>query len=127
VSQRFLLVFISASILLTSCYPTRFVPDNEYLLKKNKVVVTEKSISAEDIDYYIRPKVNKKILWFIPFHLYVYNLSKIGKERKWKKKLGTVVGEEPVLVNQTDIRKSKEQIKLFLKTKGYYNSIVNEV
>jgi len=126
VSQRFLLVFISASILLTSCYPTRFVPDNEYLLKKNKVVVTEKSISAEDIDYYIRPKVNKKILWFIPFHLYVYNLSKIGKERKWKKKLGTIIGEEPVLVNQTDIRKSKEQIKLFLKTKGYYNSIVND-
>lgn len=124
--HRLLLIFFSVSILLTSCYPTRFVPENEYLLKKNKIVITEKSISADDIDYYIRPKVNKKILWFIPFHLYVYNLSKIGKERKWKNKLRTIVGEEPVLVNQTDIRKSKEQIKIFLKTKGYYNSFIND-
>ncbi len=125
-SQRFLLIFISASIFLTSCYPTRFVPDNEYLLKKNKIILSEKNVSSEDIDYYIRPKVNKKILWVIPFHLYVYNLSRMGKERKWKKKLGSVIGEEPVLVNQTDIRKSKEQIKLFLKTKGYYNSFIDD-
>lgn len=123
---RLLLIFFSLSILLTSCYLTRFVPENEYLLKRNKILITDKSISADDIEYYIRPKVNKKILWFIPFHLYVYNLSKIGKERKWKNKLRTIVGEEPVLVNQTDIRKSKEQIKIFLKNKGYYNSFVND-
>lgn len=124
--QRFLLLLLIASILLTACYPTRFVPENEYLLKRNKVHCSNKNISISDLESYIKPKPNKKILWIIPFHLYVYNISKIGKERKWKTKLGNVIGEAPVLVHQTDIRKSKEQLKLYLKTKGYFDTDIKD-
>ncbi|NSW44461.1 MAG: BamA/TamA family outer membrane protein [Bacteroidales bacterium] len=120
------LIFLTASIFLISCYPTRFVPDNEYLLKRNKIVIHNKYIDKYELESYIRPKVNRKILWTIPFHLYVYNLSRIGKERKWKTKLGNVIGEPPVIVNKIDIIKSKEQIKLYLKTKGYYNASVDD-
>lgn len=124
--QRFLLLLLAVLILLTACYPTRFVPENEYLLKKNKIQCSNKNISLSDLESYIKPKPNKKILWIIPFHLYIYNLSKNGKERKWKNKLRDIIGEAPVLVNTEDIKKSKEQLKLYLRTKGYYNSQVND-
>lgn len=119
----YLLVF---SFIMTSCQTTRFVPDNEFLLKKNKIVCNDNHIDNSLLELYIRPKTNKKIIWFIPFHLYIYNMSNMGKERKWKKKLGSVVGEAPILYNPQDVQKSVNQLKLFLKSKGYYHATVRD-
>ncbi len=113
-------------LLLSSCYSTRFVPEGEFLLKKNIIFIDNKSIPKYEIESYIQTKTNRKILWLIPFHLYVYNLSKIGKERPWKKKLGEIIGEPPVLLNEYLIRRSKQQIGIYLQTKGYYYSTISD-
>lgn len=118
------LLFIT--ILLSSCQSTRFVPENEWLLKKNTIIIDQKKISKSELETYIQPKPNKKILWVIPFHLYVYNLSKLGKERSWKKKIENIVGEPPVLVNEYLIKRSKQQLGIFLKTKGYYYAQISD-
>ncbi len=118
--------FFICCLLLTACKTTRFVPDNEFLLKKNKVVCENKQIDMAAVNAYIHPKTNRKIFGFIPFHLYVYNYSNMGKERKWKKKFGSTVGEAPVLFNQQDVDRSISQLKLYLKSKGYYQSQVTD-
>ncbi len=124
--KRLLKKLLFIIILFYSCKATRFVPENEYLLKKNTILIDQKKISKTELETYIQPKPNKKILWIIPFHLYVYNLSKLGKERAWKKKIETIVGEPPVLVNDYLIRRSKQQVSIFLKTKGYYYAQISD-
>ncbi len=124
--QYFLLFCLCVVVLyFTSCVSTRYVPEGEWLLTKNKINIDKPALASE-LETYIQPKPNRKILWAIPFHLYVYNLSKTGKERKWKKKIGSVVGEPPVLVNEYQIKRSKQQIGAYLKTKGYYYAHVED-
>ncbi|MCX7863370.1 MAG: BamA/TamA family outer membrane protein [Bacteroidales bacterium] len=121
-----LLHFALIFLILYSCRTTRFVPENEWLLKKNSVKIDNSKISLSDLETYIQPKPNKKIFWIVPFHLYVYNLSNIGKERNWKKKIGSIVGEPPVLVNEYLIKRSKQQLSIYLKSKGYYYTQISD-
>ena len=45
-------------IFIASCKPTRWVGENEYLLKKNKVIVDNKEIDKKELSGYIRQKSN---------------------------------------------------------------------
>lgn len=119
-------LFVLAVFLLSGCYSTRFLGEDEFLVNRNKVIIDNKSVSASEVETYIQPKPNRKILWVIPFHLYVYNLSKIGKERQWKNKLGNVIGESPVIVNEFLVKRSKQQIEMYLRTKGYYYPTISD-
>ena len=113
-------LFAFLILLLTNCSTTKFLNDNELLLIKNKIQIDNKKISKADIETYIQPKPNKKLFGIIPFYLYVYNFANSGKERKFKNKIKEIVGEPPIVVNEQQIKHSIQQIRLFLKTKGYY-------
>jgi len=113
-------------ILLFSCKATRFVAENECLLNRVSVKCDNKNIDLEQAESYIKQKPNKHILFFFRFHLTVYNLAHLGKERKWKTKMGNIVGEEPVIFDPVKTEKSCTQIKSYLKTKGYYYSDVKD-
>lgn len=125
VPYRYIIYLLFATTLL-SCNPTRFVSENEYLLNKVKVKNDNKKIDLDEAESYIKQKPNKHILFIFRFHLAVYNLAHIGKERKWKTKIGNVVGEEPVVFDVTKTEKSCEQIKSYLTNKGYYYSNVTD-
>jgi outer membrane protein assembly factor BamA len=106
--------------------PTRFVPENAYLLNRVKVKCDNKKIDLEEAESYIKQKPNKHILYVFRFHLMVYNIAHLGKERKWKTKLGTIVGEEPVIFEQVKTDKSCKQITSYFKNKGYYHAVVTD-
>ena len=89
-----------------------------------KVKCDNKKINLEEAESYVKQKPNKHILMFFRFHLMVYNIAHLGKERKWKTKLGNIVGEEPVIFDQAKADKSCKQITSYLKNKGYYNAHV---
>ena len=82
-------------------------------------IVSGYEIDLDEVESYIKQKPNKHILFVFRFHLAVYNLAHIGKERKWKTKLGNIVGEEPVVYDVTKTKKSSIQIKSYFKNKGY--------
>jgi len=50
-------------LLLGACKSTHFVPDEQFLLQKNKVHLTSKStIDEEELSMYVKQKPNKAIL-----------------------------------------------------------------
>lgn len=111
---------------LYSCKPTKYVPDESYLLNKNKVSCNNKSINSDELYSYVKQNPNRRILHLFRFHLWVYNITNSGKERKWKTKIKEIVGEEPVVYEEFLKNKTTRQLSQYLKNKGYYNAIVKD-
>jgi hypothetical protein len=126
VSNRFFnagnIILLSGILLLGSCNPTRFVPEGKYLLNKISVKVDDKNIKREDLKTHVRQKENLRILGALKFHLWVYNLSSKNKGNDWLKR----IGEAPVLYDGLQSNRSKEQLRIYLKNKGYYDAEVND-
>ena len=116
------LSFMVCLIVLASCSSTRFVPEGKYMLNKISVRADDKSLKREELKLHIRQKENLRILGFLKFHLGVYNLSSGTKANDWLKR----VGEAPVLYDEFQTQKSKEQLLIYLKNKGYYGAVVKD-
>ncbi|MGD0583512.1 MAG: BamA/TamA family outer membrane protein [Bacteroidales bacterium] len=111
-------------ILISSCNPTKYVPEGETLLERNFVKINRESVKKEEIEPYIKQKPNKRIFG-ARFYLGLYNLSNIKKDNflnNWLRK----IGEEPVIFDLDATAKSKEQIKAYLSSKGYFDGQVME-
>lgn len=111
-------------ILLYSCNPTKYVPDGDTLLDENHIIINKEGIKKADLEPYIKQHPNKTIFG-AKFHLGLYNLSNINKTKfphKWLRE----IGEEPVLFDPYATIKSKNQIKTYVASKGYFDSHVME-
>lgn len=156
-SHTLLLLLAVASWFLYSCNPARELGKNEYLLQKNHVVNKDTKIEASEIENYIKQKPNRKIFKIFRFHLWLYNLANEERVKKKRilldkkheeknmhrmargKKSKTYsrqllgewlmdIGEAPVVYDSMMMRKSSQQIKLFLQNKGYFiNSVKDSV
>jgi hypothetical protein len=123
-------LFMLLIILLTaaSCNPTKYVPKGELLLNKNNLVfeeVTEPlppTVTKKAMKPYIKQQPNKKIFG-ARFHLGLYNLSNIEKE-KWPHGWLRRIGEEPVVFDPVAAARSAEQIKSYLWSKGFFKASV---
>jgi len=75
------LIFIS--IMLFSCSKHYHQPR----IIKNKINITDDSnVKSSDLSPFIKQRANRKILFFFPFHLRVYQLAESLKDRTEKKK-----------------------------------------
>jgi len=111
--------------ILLGCNPVRYVPQNQYLLKSNKIESKGGDIPDRDLEDYFRQKPNKKIFGFIRFHLGVYNLANPAKKKgfsNWLRK----IGEEPVLLNQAAATETVKQLKHYLQNVGYHFAHVDD-
>ena len=89
-SLRYFLPVLFSVLLLSSCNPTKYVPEGETLLNEYHVVVNNEGVKKNDLLPYIKQKPNKKIFG-TRFHLGLYNLSNINKQRwphKWLREIG---------------------------------------
>nr|MBD3621756.1 BamA/TamA family outer membrane protein [Sunxiuqinia sp.] len=117
-----ILIGLFVTVNFFSCTSTKFVPEGQYLLNDTEIEIDNNSISKEQLKAQVRQKENLKILGFIKFHLGLYNLSSAKKEEGWFKR----IGEAPVIYDDYLTQRSKEQLKLYLKNKGYYDASVSE-
>lgn len=109
-------------ILFGACNSTRFVPEGKYLLNKISLKTDDKNIKREELKSHIKQKENLRILGVLKFHLWMYNLSSGAKTNDWLKR----IGEAPVLYDEFQAQKSKDELIKYLKNKGYYNAFVND-
>lgn len=117
-----LIIFLA--IIVSSCNPTKYVPKGETLLDDNRIILNRENVKKSDIIPYIKQKPNKRIFG-TRFHLGLYNLSNLKKE-KWPHTWLRNIGEEPVIFDPYATTKSKEQIKSYLVSKGYFDGQVME-
>lgn len=109
-------------ILLSSCAQTRFVPEEKYLLHNVELNVDDPAISKEEAKTYFRQKENYKILGFVKFYLFLYNLSSKKKTDDWLKR----IGEAPQVYDESLTQRSNEQLKQYMNNKGYYQAKISE-
>jgi len=110
---------------LVSCSTTKYVGEDEYLLSKVSVKIDDKSISSSELKQNIKQEPNIKILGFWKFHLGLYNLSGKNKKKGINKWLQNI-GEEPVIYEDFQTQRSKRQLEIYLKKKGYYDAIIED-
>ncbi|MBN2215456.1 MAG: BamA/TamA family outer membrane protein [Bacteroidales bacterium] len=110
--------------LMISCSPSRYVPENSFLLNKNKLIIEQKKIDKSDLEAYLLQKPNKRILG-IRLNLFYYNLSNINKTR-WPHSWLRKIGEEPVVYDPFLTNRTREQFKIYLENKGYYDARVRD-
>jgi len=111
-------IILCSAWFFYSCNPTKNIADGQYLVNRNKVSVDNSDISTDDLSSYIKQKPNRRILGVFRFHLGVYNSSVL-----WKKARANI-GEPPVILDTLLTQKSIKQIKLYLNSKGFFNSEV---
>ena len=115
------LYFCIVLLAVAACSTTRSLGDGEYLLRKNRIVVNEKSVSPGELSSYVSQKPNSYLLGLNPF-LFVYNWGgdgSTGVKRFWKK-----IGEAPVVYDPLQVDKSIGSIQNHLRYIGYYGSQV---
>lgn len=109
-------------LFLGACNPTKYVPEGKYLLNKVSVKVDDDRIKRQELKTHIRQKENLRILGYLKFHLWLYNLSPKDKDNGWFKQ----IGEAPVIYDETQTGRTIDQLQRFMKNKGYYNVHVND-
>ncbi len=115
-------ILLACIFIFGACNSTRFVLEGKYLLNKVTLKVDDKNLKREELKTHIRQKENLRILGVLKFHLGMYNLSSGKKENDWLKR----IGEAPVLYDAFQTQKSREQLLIYLKNKGYYNALVKD-
>jgi hypothetical protein len=123
-SQKAILAYLTFILILSSCNPTKYVPKDETLLDENHVIINKEGIKKSEIEPYIKQHPNKRIFG-ARFHLGLYNLSNLQKE-KWPHTWLRDIGEEPVVFDPYATSKSTEQIKSYIASKGFFDSNVLE-
>ena len=116
------IIFISA--LLFSCRATKYVPENEYLLKNYKIESEKGDYDRRLLNDYIKQRPNKRII-FWRFYLSLYNISSPGKDNGFQNWLRRI-GEPPVIYDENLTLKSTEQLGLHMRNKGFYEAEVSD-
>lgn len=119
-----LLAAIILIISISSCNSARKVPNNAYLLKKNKIIVNESNLSFEKINGLIKQKPNKKFLG-IKFKLGFYNLAR-QKNPKGFSRFLIRIGEPPIILDTNHTNHTMKLMNLYLDNHGYFNSKVEK-
>ncbi len=117
--------FILLAVVFSSCSINKYIANNQYLISKNNINVTPNNpyVEAGDLRSFIKPKINKKIL-FLNLKVWAYykNLNKPSKINAW---LDNNFGEAPHLFYKEDAVKSAKKIKHYLADIGFVNSKVD--
>ncbi len=113
------------AIFIASCSPTKYVGKDQYLLNRVVVKSDNKDVSAGELQKSIKQKANLRILGFWRFHLGLYNLSGRNEKKGFNKWLRRI-GEEPVIYETYQTKRSISQLKLYLRQRGYYNAEVSD-
>ena len=100
------------------------MPEEKYLLHNYKIEGDDGEYEKKELNEYIKQKPNKRII-FWRFYLSLYNLSKPGKDNGFNNWLRRI-GEPPVVYDESLKEQSAEQLRLYMRNKGFYEAQVTD-
>ena len=124
---RYIVGCLVLGVSLSACNVTRLIPSDSYLLQKAKIeedksAPRDERVVSDDVTRYLRQKPNKHFLG-TDFYAWIYLMANPEKDNWWNN-LKRKMGEEPVLFNESDTKRSVTNLKLYLESRGYYSSEV---
>ncbi len=117
-----LLIFLG----LAGCNSTKTLTPKEYLLVENRIKVSAKGITPDDLTPYLQQLPNTKLFGLFHANIAFYNWGSSGKDSKFKKWLRTKVGSAPVVLDTAMCSSAIKQMLLYLNNKGYFNSRITD-
>lgn len=115
---------VMATLMLSSCSPTKYVPDNSYLLDKVQIDAGNSSVSNSELNKHLRQRPNFKAFGLFRIYLAVYNMSGRDSTKKINRKLRDI-GEAPVIYDPFMTYRSERELQAYMKSKGYMNAMVS--
>ena len=122
---RRIVVCLLLLLIGTACSITRNIPDGQYILHRvrienDKETPRKARIPNEELAKFIRQSPNKR---FLGTNLYVWlyesaDTAKHNKWNNWKRRMG----EAPVLLDEQLTRRSADNLKIYMDSKGYFSS-----
>ena len=116
-------------LALSACNTTKFVPEDQYLLNKAKVEITDtKDVPASEMSSYLRQRQNTEIFGFWKLQLHVYNTAPrdtTSKANKFFARNAHKMGEAPEIYDDALTEASMRQIQLAMNNRGYFNAEVD--
>lgn len=117
-------LLLAFTIIISSCSPTRHVPDGKFLLSKNRIHINAKDIIPKnDLEGYLRQTPNSRVLTVFPMQLSIYNMAGMDSASTWNR-LVKRIGEAPVIYDENLTRMSAQQLQMVMMNKGYINAKV---
>ncbi len=119
------------TILLGGCSTERYIPEDQYLLTKNKIVITDPE-NVEDktkLEYQLsslhNQVPNSNFLFFFPKEGFYYRNDE-PKDTSWYRRwIKRDLAQIPAILDTNATQKTAEEMELFLRNlKGYYHAKV---
>ena len=110
--------------IFSSCSMTKYVPEDQYLLKSVKIKAAIPDVNNEELKSYLRQTPNNTILGFWPLKLGFYNAS--GEDStKWGNRWLRRIGEPPVIYDSLKTIYGCDELQKVIFNKGYLNAEVS--
>lgn len=116
------LLSIFVFVLISSCSSTKYISDEQSVVRKVTIDSLNESLSEQAYNY-----VQKDIIpgGRISFYRVLYNLFNV-KDGKYRTDKIRNIGSPPSLLDSSLVELSRKQIEKFLKSKGYLNATVRD-
>lgn len=122
---------LSLVVCFAACSSTRPLTENQYMLTRNNVEVTDaKNPDFDNLKSYVRPMPNTKFMDVFSLKTSLYSAGqpkvnrKTGEVRdsKFRQWLRNKVGEAPVLLDSSQIQSSISQLDIIMNQLGYFDA-----
>ncbi|MEY4593773.1 MAG: hypothetical protein RIQ47_183 [Bacteroidota bacterium] len=108
---------------MNACRPAHYVLEDSTLLRRNNLQIDTLLFDRDELESYIKQKPNRRVLGLFYPYMYFYYKGSKGKPSGFKNWLKEI-GEEPAYLDTALIKRSANQLDLFLKKHGFFNSSV---
>ena len=115
---RYVLLFICAWGLITSCSTTKYVPEGQYLLESLKIKIDNNEVKETDLEYAIQQNPNLQLLGLAKTSLNIYSMSGTDSS-KWINRMLRRWGDPPVIYDSLATQRSIYEIRQTLRNMGY--------
>lgn len=117
----FPVLLLTAVVLLSCCSASKFVPDGRYMLDDVRVTTDNDTLSASQLEPYIRQKANSKWFSVLKVPLGAYSLS--GKDStKWINRTLRNLGEQPVIYDSAQAMNTCTDLVSVMRGMGYMHA-----
>ena len=117
--------------LATSCRTSRYLDDDEYIIKRNRVSLAQgaevenwRTLQAELQQQIVTP-TNGNFLFVIPREWYYLRGRARGKDTRYRGFVQRIIAEPPALLDTVKLEQSRRRIRTFMLNRGYFDAEVD--